>query len=884
MLFQKTLLFLLVICITSISLSGIAISGKKGPMTKKILKNGLTAIVKESHRAPVVAVQIWVKAGSTYETEQQAGITHLIEHMIFKGSEKYPAGELASTIETLGGTINAYTSYDYTVYHCVVPSDHLDTALEILQDAVFHPAIDPQELAREKEVVLEEMRMRNDRPESRLFEELMRISYEKAPYRRPIIGYENTVKSFTRDDILNYMAQRYRPVHMAIVVTGDIDSRKAMKLIEQRFEKEPEKPGVKMIFPEEPVQQTIRFSREEMDCQQAHLAISFSGLPSFDSADTPTLDLLGALLSDGESSRLVLSLKNRKQLVTAIDAAAFTPAGPGLFEVSATLDPKNIEKALEEIFYQIYRIKFSEISQDELEKAKTQVVTSFVFAQETMEGEARKIGVFQMLTGDAANASKYIQQVQAVTPEDLKMAAIKYFKEKNVNISLLLPENVNIGLTRNRAGNLIETAYERAMGVDNITAAKHQSSKIKRFILSNGATVLALEAHEVPSFAIQIIFPGGVRAENRVTNGLFNLMAETWTQGTINHSAEALADMIDSMGGSISGFSGQNTFGLSARFTSHQFHNGLQTVAEILLTPTFPREEVEKQKTIVLAKLKQQQDNMPRVAILEFKRLLFSPHPYSLNSLGTPEVIKRLTSQDLKRCWQEYAVPRKAVISVVGDFNTEELKKTLETLLADWKDAGTPPIISPPAPEQFASPKTRSILRDKEQEHIILGFFGPAMDSDDRYPMEVLNAVLAGQGGRLFKDLRDQHSLAYAVTSFLQPGINYGMFACYIGCAPDKKKAAVSGIWRNLYMVREEPITEEELERAKNWLIGRYQIGLQTHGARALEMGLNQLYGLGIDFPEKYAQRIRAVTSETVKKVARKYIDPEAYVLVEVGP
>jgi len=883
MIFPKLLGLAIALFFICLMAAEMAQAGEASAIHVKRLKNGLSAIVKESHRAPVVAVQIWVRAGSTFETEKQAGITHLIEHMIFKGTERRPPGELARTIESLGGTINAYTSYDYTVYHCVVPKDHLDTALDILEDAVFHSTFDPQELEREKEVVLEEMRMRNDRPQTVLFEDLMRISYQKLPYKRPIIGYEETVRSFTRDDILKYMADRYRPAHMAVVVTGDVDGKDAISRIEAIFSKEPKEPALEMVFPKEPKQGDIRLSIKEMDCQQAYLALSFSGLPGFDHRDTPVLDVLGAIASEGESSRLVLNLKNRKQLVSRISAYAFTPAGPGLFEVSATLEPEKIEKALEEIFYQLYKMKFSGITDQELEKAKTQVATSFIYEQETMEGEARKLGVFYMLAGDARGAAKYLEQVRAITPEQVRMVAEKYLGERNINLSLLLPQGISIDLDGNRLRAIIADAAERALGLDMLEGMGSESP-VKRFSLSNGATVLALEAHEVPSVAVKVVFPGGLRYENPETNGLFNMLAKAWNKGTAAHGAEALAEMVDSMGASLSGFSGQNTFGLQSRFTSDQFNKGMTLLAEVLLSPTFPQDEIDKLKPVILAQIRQQQDNMPTVAVQEFKKLLFSPHPYAMNRLGDPDVIRRISTEDLRRCWREFAVPQRAVIAVVGDFKTAELKSTLERLTKSWTGSEAAVAPSPPAPEPLTKPRLQTVFRQKEQEHIILGFFGPSINSEERFAMEVLNAILAGQGGRLFTNLRDKESLAYSVTSFMTPGIDYGLFACYIACAPDKKKEAQSGLWRELYNIRDRLITDEELSRAQNWLIGRYQIGLQTHGAKALELALDQIYGLGIDFPEKYERKIKAVTPEMVRQVAQKYIDPEAYVLVVVGP
>ena len=880
------LLFLiLTIGVVSMSKKGLAQTPSEiSFISNKIIANGLTAVVKESHRAPVVAVQIWVKAGSAYETEEQAGITHLIEHMIFKGTEKRKPGELAATIESLGGTINAYTSYDYTVYHCVVPKQHLSIALDILEDAVFHSKFDPEELEREKKVVLEEMKMRMDNPHTRLFENLMKISYQLYPYRRPIIGYEETVSSFTREDILAYIDEHYRPCNMAVIVVGDVDSTNAFKEIERFFGKETKKECTQPSFPQEPIQQGPRIIKTSMDCYEGYLAISFSGLPNFTGDDVPALDLLSALLTDGESSRLIKRLKNQLQLVHSIRASAFTPAGPGLFEISADIDPENLEKTLTNILVELEKLKNQEVSPKELDKAKTQLITDFIYSQETMEGEARKLGVFQILAGDASKEFEYIQKVKAVTGQDIMEMAKKYLDTSKLNVSIVFPENKDLSFDDKDLQNILSQAENPSLAASATASSEQSTSKVKRFSIGNGVTLLCLETHDLPTVGVRIILPGGLRYETKATNGIFNMLAKAWTKGTTMHNAQSISEIIDGMGAEINGFSGQNSFGLKARFTAETFKRGLGLLTEILLSPAFPENEIDKLRPQILAALKRQDDNMPSVAIREFKKLLFSPHPYSMNMLGTPENIMRFSKDELLSTYQNYVVPDRAVIAVVGDFDTNQLKSELSVLLNGWqnKAEGFPP--SPPAPDALTSPKVVKIHRDKQQEHIVLGFMGTSVSSQDRFALEVLNAILAGQGGRLFKELRDKESLAYAVTSFLNFGVDYGFIAAYIASSPEKEKKAQKGLWRELYRIQEELPSKEEVERAKNWLIGRYQISLQTPGAKAMDMAINELLGLGFDFSERYPALIKGVTPEMIVDVAKRYFDSHSYVLVSVGP
>ena len=859
------------------------------PNLYKVMIGGrMPTIIKESSRSPVVAIQIWVKAGSSYESRTQWGITHLIEHMIFKGTDTRRADEIGGAIEAVGGTINAYTSLDYTVYHCVVPKQFWREALDILTDAVLHARFDSDALEKEKKVVLEEIGMRDDQPSARLSRLLMKTAYgHEHPYGHPVIGYPETVASFSRKDLVEYVKKRYLPENMTCIVVGDIDASQVLPAIKEDFkaflESSPS-PGVESNTAPPPTVQT-RLAFEEMDTKEAYVAIAFHGVPSFPDDETPIFDVLGAILGEGESSRLVRQLKNRLGLVHGINAYAFTPRLHGLFEITMTLDPDKTQEAFGQLLQELFKLKREGVLDEELERAKTMVETDFVYDQERMEGEARKLGVFQVLGQGPEDMTRYLERVKKVTAEDIQRVANKIFTTKGVTVAMVMPNGKGGGITREDISVMLREAELQAGGMGFADNVFGPVRLVRKAELSNGITVIVREVPEVPTVAIRMVFPGGVRYETKENNGIFHFLAAAWTKGTETHSAEGLSDMIEGLGASIGGFSGRNTFGLSGRFLSSNFAKGLDIFAEILLTPTFPQDEVEKLKSIVVAQIRRQDDYLPSVAMRAFNRLLFSPHPYSMDTLGTVDSVTRLDSKALHKLYSEFAIPERAVLSVVGDVDADELIATLETLLGGWKPEDHEILPELPTPMPLDSPKITSISRQqKEQTHIVLGFKGPTLASEDRYPMEVLNAVLSGMGGRLFMDLRDKQALAYHVTSMVGLGLDYGSFALYIACSPEKKNRALKGLWKEVYRVLQEPVGNEELERARRWLIGRYEIGLQTNGAQAMDMALNELYGLGYNFGSRYIQQISKVTPQEILDVAKKYMNQDAYVLVTVGP
>ncbi|WP_456433324.1 M16 family metallopeptidase [Thermosulfuriphilus sp.] len=852
-----------------------------GPgLQKTVLENGLTVIVKESHRAPVVAIQVWVKAGSLYERDQEAGVSHFIEHLIFRGGEERPSGALAEEIESAGGSINAYTSYDYTVYHLTVPQQAFKEALGALAEALFHPVFDKQDIDREREVILEEMRMRQDQPEIKLSRVLMQLAYPNHPYGRPIIGYESTLKALGRQEIISYYERRYRPVHMTLVIVGDVSAEEALSQAMAYFGKAPYKKPIAFSVPQrEAPPQGLKILNE--DIQEGYLQLAFPG-PSLTTLQKAAVaDVLAVILGSGRSSRLYQKIREKQGLVSGIGAYSFTPLGPGLFRISARLEPDNLEAALKAILTEVYRLKYSPPLPEELARAKTKVESDFIYIKELMEGEARRLGVFQTILGDPQAEATYLKAVRSVTAEMIQELAGQCFRSKNLAAAVALPQDATF-LNFERFSSISEEAELAAQGIS--PSERGFVAPTYRRILSNGLTVLVREVPDVPTFAVRVVFPGGLRFETEETNGIFRLLSASWIKGTSKHSSRQLAEIIESMGGSLSGFSGRNTVGLEGEFLSRNIKEALNIFTEILTQATFPEEEVERAKGPVIAAIRASEDNPSELAMKEFNRLLFEGHPYGLSPLGRQEVVAKLTGETLRQTYRRFIRPSRGVLAIVGDVEAREVFEILESLLGGWQqgqeEAPEPP--GPPLP--LSAPKFSTLHKEIGQAHLLLGFRTPGLESPDRFALDILAATLSGQSGRLFRNLRDKEALAYSVTAFYRPLLGTGSFAFYIASAPEKKDRALKGLWQAIYKLNTEGLSKEEVERAQKRLIGRYEIGLQTNGAQALDMALNELYGLGYNFALKYIRRIQEVSLEQVMETARKYLGGDLYVLVSVEP
>ena len=401
---------------------------REGNITKLELENGLIVLLEENHSAPVTAVNVWVKVGSACEREDEAGLAHVHEHMVFKGTSRHGVGEIARIIEAHGGDINAFTSFDQTVYHIVIASRFLDTALDILSDAMENALFDPQELEKELEVVLEEIRRGEDIPSRQLSERLFSAAYTHHPYRRPIIGYRETVKGFTREKVMDFYKRWYAPNNVVLVVVGDFDTPRIIPRIKETFGVLKSKPLPKCVDEKEPPQDKTRAFVFDKNVQEGYFALAFH-IPNLMHEDIPAIDVLSSILGGGESSRLYRQVKEEKGLVTSIYSYAFTPKYPGIFMVGGTLDPEKASQTLSEVIKEAYRLKYEPVDYEELSRAKINIESDSVYAKETAQGQAQRIGYFEVVAGDYRYEGEYLKRVLQVSREDILRIANKYLSQ-----------------------------------------------------------------------------------------------------------------------------------------------------------------------------------------------------------------------------------------------------------------------------------------------------------------------------------------------------------------------------------------------------------------------------------------------------------------------
>ena len=830
---------------------------------KWILPNGLTIIVQEDHSAPVASVQAWCATGSIYEDQHLgAGLSHILEHMLFKGTKTRSTNEIAQKIQDVGGYINAYTSFDRTVFWIDVPKHGVTAALDILADAMMNSTLPPEEYQKEQEVIRREFAMGMDDPDRVAALLLFATAYQRHPYRFPVIGEIEIYNQLTQDQVMQYYKTRYVPNNLTFLVVGDVDAQKVREQLTELLKPYPEKSLQPVFVPAEPPQLGRREVHQEFATELTHLSLAWH-IPEVTNPDVPALDLLSTVLGDGRSSRLYRRVREEAGLAFGISAFSYTPGDPGLFGIDATVDPKKRDAAEQLALQIVDEVKQAGVTPEELEKAKKITLSHQLGALSTMRGQASDIGSNWLLTRDLNFSRHYLDAVQKVTLENIKRVAANYLTENNLTVISLNPKGSLTG----------KAEAEKPVA----------AGEVQEFDLSNGLRLLVREDPRLPLVGMGAVFRGGLLAETPQTNGITRLMAKVLLKGTKTRTAEQIANEIEAVGGSISSDAGNNSFSVSLDVMKPDVKLGVDLLSDVLLNATFPEKAVAREKEIQMAAIKQEEEQLTSVARDIMRQALFPQHPYALRSNGSVESVQKLTQKDLLEFRDRYVVAKNGVIYVFGDVKAAEVKQLVEQLLSNMKPGALALTDAKPS-MPLGKPETVEKRKDKAQGVIMVGFRGATLSSPDRYALELIDEASSDLGSRFFIRIREQMGLAYYVGASQMQGLVPGLFAFYLGTDPQKIEPVKTALLDEIHKLANDGLTAEELARAKKKLIGQQEIANQSNDAFGYHCALDELYGLGFDYYKRLEDDVNSVTLDNIKQVAAKYFRDQPYVLATVRP
>jgi len=851
-----------VVCGLAALFSIASMTNAQSPVHKTVLDNGLTILVREDHSAPVVTAQAWCRAGSITEGKYMgAGISHVLEHMLFKGTPTRGVASIPQEIQRKGGYMNAYTSFEQTVYYISLPSENWQTASDILADCMMNATIPEDELLKEKQVILREMAMGVDDPGRRSSRLLWNTAYITHPYRFPVIGYPDIYNRITRDDVVAYYKKYYVPNNLIFVLVGDIKNDEVvarLKDLTKDFKMNAVEPAT---VPVEPPQVSTRERFEEAPVQLSSINLAWH-IPAVTHPDVPALDVLGLVAGQGRSSRLYREIQQKQGLVHSISSGAYTPGSPGLFVVSASADADKRDTAITAIRQEVSKLTKESITAEECAKAIKNFVSDHYANLKTVEGQAADIAHNEFLVGDPNYSATYLTALRKVTPADVLRVAQKYLTDDNLTITALSPTGTNAKKVTAIAGKA------------DIT--------IQRFELPNGLRILVREDHKLPFVDFQALCKGGVIAETAGNNGITKLAARMFVKGTKTRTAEQIADTVESLGADLNGFAGNNSFGVSARAMTEDFDKILDLFTDVLQNPTFPDDKLTRERDVQLAEIKSEQDQVLKSCQQLLRETMFAKHPYRFNILGTPDTLGKLTTKDLAEFQRRYVVPNNMVIAIFGDVNAADIRKKIEAKFGALKPGK--PEFNTGGAEKLAATARKQSEKKKEQAVLLIGFSSTDIYNKDRYALDLMNEVYSGLGSRLFIRLRDELSLCYYTGAYQMLGLEPGFFAFYVGTTGEKVDQCEKEIYAEIEKLKKTGLTDEELDRAKASIIGQRKVRMQDNGALATTVGLDELYGLGYETFKSIDDKYRAVTLDEIKRVANVYFGDKPSGVAVVRP
>ncbi len=831
------------------------------PVERYTLPNGLTVLLKRDTAAPVCSVQVWVKTGSTHEgAHLGAGLSHYLEHMLFKGTERRAGREISATVQAHGGSINAYTTFDRTVYYIDVPAEHTAVAIDLLADATLHSTLPAEEVIKEKDVILREIDMGLDDPDQRLSQALFETAFRAHPYRQPIIGHRDVFSATTREDLLAYYRARYVPNNLVVVIAGDFEPVATRSALAEHFGKAPRGRLAPVLVPDEPAQLSRRDQHLHEDVLVSRAGLGWQ-IPGLTHPDAPALDLLAMVLGHGDSSILWQSIRDKARLVHTIDAMAWSPGTSGLFYISFLADPDNRAAAEAAVLREIVRITNLGVSAKLLAKAVRQAVTSEVNGRKTMSGQASRLGAGEVVVGDINYTRTYFARLFALTPADLRRVMRTY----------LVPEKLTV-VSSNPTGSA-EPVARRSLGQGG-------SLDFSELTLPNGARLLLQPNRQLPNLHLRLAFAGGPLFEPAERRGVTSLLATLLTMDTTKRSAEQVALAIEEVGGGFSDFSGNNSFGLAAEVLPGDASLALELMADAVLRPAFRPARLEIERASALAALKEGLDDVVTVGRKKMREKFFGPHPFAIESGGDEAGLRAIAVADLRALHGRLLVSGNAVLAVAGDFDARKLGPKLKSFLAllPQGQAATATAPRPAAAGDFTETQPR------QQAIVFQAFPGPGLHAKDYDVSEVMDELFSGMSSHLFERVREEKSLAYFVRSSRIVGLETGMFYFFAGTSPERHGEVLAELDLEIARVQSGGVAAEELRRCQTRLKAGKRMGMQTNSARAMQAALNAIYGLPVNDWRTYDARIDAVTLADVQAFARRYFQTASRVQLVVRP
>ncbi len=874
------------------------------------LENGLRLIFSEDHSAPVFSIVVNYNVGSRDERRGRTGFAHLFEHMMFKGSENVGQNEHPYLIFMNGGSMNGTTNKDRTMYHETLPANQLDLALFLEADRMRSLAITKENLDNQINAVQEERRLGVDnQPYGKTFEARDELAYENFAYGHSVIGSMADLSAASVADISGFFKTYYAPNNAVVAIVGDVDTKATLAKAGKYFggiARQPAPPEADMTEPAQDAER--RLTLEDPLARLSRLDMAYK-IPPGSSPDSDALSVLGSILSSGRSSRFYESIIRQKQVATTVNAGAGETRGPGLFGIVAMAGPgktlADVEAAIEE---EIERVKTGPIADWEMEKARTGARRSFVNGLGSALSRAVQLSQNALFYDNPGRINTRAEAIAKVTAADVQRVARQYLIKTGRTVVLTEPKAAALKgpdpMASAPKGSGLSTVPAMSTGLQDgapqpsrtqmvLKGKAPVSNEILKVKLPrpqeadfpNGLHLMVLEDRRLPQIAFQIIIPGaGGYFDPADRVGLASYTASLMREGTKTRTSPQISEKLETMAAALgvsSGLSG-TTASITGNALTENFDALMDLAADMLLHPAFAPEEWDRFKARAKAGFVQQRTNPNFLASETFNRVVFGSHPASRVSSSAAN-LDAITPEALTGFHRARYVPDHAVIALAGDISLAGARRLVEAKLGAWKKAGAPRITvtDPPA---IGAAKVYLIARPNSVQTTMYVGTQSMTRTDPDYPaLTVVNRVLGGTMGRLFRHLREEKGYTYGIGSGFNSSLYRGSWTSSTSVRTEVTEPALTDLLAEIAALRDTPVPESELADARRAIVGSFALDLESPQQVLGYYIDNWLYGLPADYWDTYPARVMAVTAAQAQAAAKKYWDPARLQIVAVG-
>ena len=845
-------------------------------VSRLMLPNGLTVLVQRDPSAPVVAVVTHVRAGYFDEPDEWVGIAHVLEHMYFKGTARRGPGAIARETQEVGGYINAGTIYDKTVYYTVLPTagGGLERAVDVQADALMHSAIDPEELGRELEVIIQEAKRKLDNPSAVTSETLYELLFERHRMRRWRIGTEAELRRLGAADVRGYYESRYTPDRVVLAVVGDVVPDDVLRLVESVYGAWSRPRQAIAGSPEEPAERRGRVRVLRGDVERPLASLGWRTVGSLHD-DTAALDVAATMLGSGRGARLYGALRE-PGLAASASAYHYTPTDVGVFALDVESEPVHLEQALRRATGVVADLGADGPSGEELDRARALLTTAWARRLETMDGRATALCEAEAL-GDFNLLDEILERTLGATAADVRDAVGRWLTPDALGGVVYLPDGA--------APLELETAWPPTADAMTRTAPVRISlppSSVAKAVPSVHRLPEGLVHWEGPnldllvrpkpgsrSVSLLLQFPGVPLRERTESAGTSWLLARSAVRGAGGMDGQQLALNAELCGGAIGAAVSTESLGWSMTVAPDALTHAAQLLRAVATEPALTAEAVAVERDLQASDARRVRDDMFRYPLQRALAVAFPSHAYGLPALGNPAGLAGMGADEVRE-WAAIVRSTRPVAVVVGDVKADAALAAL-TPLTGWdlpEDAAATERAAP-----AWQPGADGEDRNKQQSALTLAFPAPPSTSPDRFALAVIGTLLSGLAGRLFDELRERRSLAYTVAAMPWLAKEAGAVLCYIATSPEREAEAREAMLAELRRLTAEPPDAAELGRAGAYAAGIAEIGMQS--GRGMAGTIMEAWRRG-DIEEWAAgpARLRAVTLDDVLRVAAEVFEP----------